>query len=391
MQWLFLLYLLLKPFYIFESGTLQPSDAILVVCFFYYICISRKSKLFQCSIDIILLIFVAFVFVINLIYYLIYFETEFIVSSMYYVFNLMLVLVFRTLVLDRSFLKKLFMVCRINLWVQLGIYVTGLGRFYVDANGETGRYLGSFNDPNQFAFFCFCLVLTMFMITQFDSVDAHINILDYMLLVFMVYVSSSTGMFLAICVFFFSYILTMIFSSAGRRNPAKRKQAVHVLVTVMIVAIAVLLMKNTLGDIVENSMIYQRIMEKLSMSETSGGTTVWQDRNIDKVYLYPLQNLFGAGQGYYYRFSRAYSSGEIHSTLLSILFCYGVVPLLIVLNWMKRNIRRTTWLFVPVFLSLLIESFTLLNQRQPFFWMFFVLAYSYKILERESDENAVCP
>lgn len=393
LQYLFLIYILLKPFYIFASGSFQPSDAVFVLAFFVFLYYNGSVNLIRCSFDYILCLFVLAVFVINIICFLIYRKTEFIYSSLYYLFNLMLVLVARFLLLSKEFIKKLFWVCRICLYLQVLIFFLGLGDYYVDENGVTGRYLGTFNDPNQLAFYTFALLMILFMIEKIYDVKCRTIILDYAAFFFILYHTASSGMLLAFVVFAVSYFVVLLVSPTFERDSDRKKQLFYSLITLSILIVIFIIFNDKIITFFQKSELFSRLLEKenLSTSITDSGYTersIWQDRNIDKLYIYPHYNIFGAGQGYFARFYRANSSGEIHSTLLSILFCYGIIPTSLFLLWVWKNIRRTTIYFVPVFLSIAIESFTLLNQRQPLFWLIFLLSYSYRIMEEKRYEDA---
>lgn len=92
--------------------------------------------------------------------------------------------------------------------------------------------------------------------------------------------------------------------------------------------------------------------------------------------IYPEKILYGAGEGFWDRFELAYATNEIHSTVLGILFYYGVGPFVLLAIWVILNLRQCsfrsrTLLF---YLPLLFECFFLANQRQPLLWMLIVLA-----------------
>lgn len=394
LQYLFLLYILLKPFYIFESGSFQPSDAVFMLSFLIFLYYNGSVNLIHCSFDYILCMFVAAVFVINLFYFLIYRQTEFIYSSLYYIFNLMLVLIARVLLLSKEFIQKLFWVCRICLYLQVVIFFLGLGKYYVDANGETGRYLGTFNDPNQLAFYMFALLMIMFMIEKMHDNKCRTFILDYAAFLFILYHTASAGILLAFVVFAVTYLVVLLVSPTFERDLKRRKQVFYGLITVLILVVIFIIYKTPIVAFFEDSELFSRILAKenlltITTDPNPTNRSIWQDRNIDKLYIYPQYNFFGAGQGYFARFYRANSSGEIHSTLLSILFCYGVIPTSLFLLWIWKNIKKTSIYYLPVFLSIAIEGLTLLNQRQPLFWLIFLLSYSYRIVEEKRYENAI--
>lgn len=392
LQYLFLLYIFLKPFYIFESGSFQPSDAVFILSFFVFLYHSRSTSLIRCGFDYILCIFVFFTFVVNLFYFLLYRQSEFITSSLHYVFNLLVVLVARVLLLDKEFLRKLFWVCRICLYLQVILFFLGIGKFYVDANGITGRYLGTFNDPNQLAFYMFALLLIMFMIGKFPDSNCRIRMPDYAVFLFILYHTASISMLIAFAVFVVSNLVVSVASLAAERDYKRRKRVLSGLVAAVAVVVVFCVFYNPIIEFVENSQMFSRLLAKENLAVTITDSeytdpSIWQDRNIDKLYLYPQYTIFGAGQGYFMRFYRSNSSGEIHSTVLSILFCYGIIPTSLFLLWVWKNIKKGAC-FIPVFLALAVESLVLLNQRQPLFWLIFLLSYSYRIMEEKRYEDA---
>lgn len=100
------------------------------------------------------------------------------------------------------------------------------------------------------------------------------------------------------------------------------------------------------------------------------------DRQLDKLILYPEKMLYGAGQGDFYRFDKAVSANEIHSSFPGMLFYYGIGPFLVLLYWVYRNFAegQNSPYVLLCYLAYFAETFTLTNQRQPLFWMIIVLA-----------------
>ena len=61
-----------------------------------------------------------------------------------------------------SFLTGINRVVKVNIGVQLLIYLTGRGRIFREYWGAV-RYQGTFNDPNQLAFFLFMMILLLYL------------------------------------------------------------------------------------------------------------------------------------------------------------------------------------------------------------------------------------
>ena len=126
-----------------------------------------------------------------------------------------------------------------------------------------------------------------------------------------------------------------------------------------------------------------RIQEKLWKISHGGLTSLILDRGIEKLLLYPQYILWGAGEGGFDRFTLASQINEIHCCLLSILFCYGIVPTCILLKWLWKNLKcnsKAVWCAIA---GLLIESFFLINYRQPLFWMILI----YPSFTKEDNKN----
>ena len=103
--------------------------------------------------------------------------------------------------------------------------------------------------------------------------------------------------------------------------------------------------------------------------------------------------LYGAGQGDFYRFDKAISANEIHSSFPGMLFYYGIIPFAILLYWVFRNFSagRNNPYVLLCYLAYFAETFTLTNQRQPLFWMIIVFASLKSIEAVENGRISIAP
>ena len=377
-QYSFLIFIFLKQFYIFESGNLQPGDLFLLLSFSLYI-VSKKSIFCLNKIDYSLALFLFSVIFINLIYYYIYIDTGFIMSTLHYIFSFIVVIVFRKLLREKLFIKRLVHILKLNLGCQFLIFLVGLGEFYGGF-----RYMGTFNDPNQFAFFVY-ITLMLIIITSYYE-NKKVSFIYYAITLILIFESSSTGMLLAISSFIFFYFVAKIWNDFKVNIQQLKFNVFKVLFYMFICLVLGIFIYEHKTEIINSIIdmpIIQRFEEKLNKAEKATAEDsegLIEERGIDKLFLYPEKMLYGAGQGKYDRFIGAASlHHEIHSTLPSIIFSYGFIPTLLVLFWFYNNIKKMPIVLYSIFISLLLESFTLLNQRQPFFWMLFVLASLYEI------------
>lgn len=370
----------MKPFYWFSSGGLQIADVFFILSFGLYVFFVKKAE--KISIDKNdkwLFYFVVCIVAINLFYGVLYGESNFIQASMYYVYNLLVVLTFRAYAEEQdTFLVNVARICKVNLVLQLLFYITGIGRYFA-----ASRYMGTFNDPNQMAFFVYISLMMAFLISRIKG--EKLSWVYHVIAMALIFFTASAGMLMGLVLFYGFEALPKV------RMLAQRQHSVRAILIGTAFLAALVLFSPEIGDYaadLSESSIVARAEEKLSrMNESAAGPTNIEERGIDRLYLYPEKLLYGAGESYQERFDRSYLSGEVHSTLLSMLFYYGILPTATLLYWIYKNIGRLSASNIAVVLSLFLESLTLLNQRQSLFWMIFVLLnvlYKKQVAETET-------
>lgn len=369
------LYLLLKPFYLKTSGTIQISDVFIVIAFIITIIDVFKEKKKQENINLnqkILLLFLLCVIFINTVYYVIYSDFSFIKSTLYYIFLFIGVFTFSRKIKDYRFLRNYYNIFIIDIILQSLIYILGLGRYY-----EISRYMGTFNDPNQFGFFITLAIMYVYTLENILNIRKRAWYV-YILSLILIIKSSSTGMILAIATF---VIIQVICNS---RKIFKSKKIFSIL---SIICLAIFIL-STIGLLLYNNyniklqrennttdfQIKNRILEKINKLKIAGA--ILEDRHLDKLFDNTKYILYGAGEGKWNRFGD--NNGEIHSTLPSILFCYGIIPTCILLAWIYSNIKGLKLKELSVYIAILVESFTLINHRQLLLWLIIILANLYK-------------
>lgn len=392
-----LIYLLLKPFYLFSSGGLQIADAFLILSFgLLLISLKLQKRTRKDFVDTIksnslFVLFVSLTLAINVIYFLYIGEFKFILSSLYFIFNLLAILTFSAFYKDKVFLRDVSKVFKFNLILQLLIFFTGIGRYYTP-----DRYMGTFNDPNQFGYYILISFFFIYIIRILTSRKEN-DILFLLVSIFLIIQCASTGMLLGIVLF---VILTAGYHLFNNRITYKKLQKfVYAVCLAIILLIPVLLIaiqypQNNTQDPNESEAsqsIIERVSEKFSKAEGESDITIWEDRGYDIITKYPSNILHGAGEGAYTRFSLATNNfeSEIHATLPSILFYYGIIPFIILVRWLYLKLKDSDPRILIVIAALFAESFTLLNQRQSLFWMIIVLAglYSGKDLIRRNQNE----
>lgn len=362
---LFLMGVFFKQFYIFESGSIQIGD----ICFMLAFGLGCLLGLLKFKkIDQPLVVFVILTFIINGLYFLRYKE-GFILSSLYLLFNLVIVILFRFLMNNNDFVNNFSSVLKVNLIFQISVLFLGVGRYLGGS-----RYQGTFNDPNQFAFFIMTNFFLMYLTSAYRK--EHINPIWYLLTAGCVLSSVSSGMIVAFGIFLvFALLIPFL------KNKKKVFKVFALFGAFMIIFLLAFNLNSiflTLSEVtnlsVINSVIY-RINQKVDLLGSYEGLMGYvKDREMLRVFIEPQYFLYGCGEGMHDRF--LHISGEyheIHNSVMGLFYYYGLIPFIFLVMWVKRNVYNLPVESYGCMIALFLEALTLVNHRQPFFWMCIVI------------------
>ncbi len=368
---LFVLGIFVKQFYLLPSGNLQIGDIMLLCSFFWHFVIEKKGFLPIYKDEYYILGYFLFIAIINGVYCLVFREIGFIKATLYYVFNIMILLVFVVFIQQDKgvFLNALRKVLQCGLIMQLVIYLGGFGRWYA-----SNRYEGTFNDPNQYGVYIFFSVLIIYII---GCVFEKKNWLWILLGFVLILPSASMGMLVGYCAFGVSFFIISNYKTSPRRV---------IVVLVLLAVLVFLLIGIWFGfiktpDFISELSIYKRFFEKLDrLSGDSQVGSLLSDRGWERILDSPEYILFGSGEGKYDRFG---TNLEIHSSILGPIFYYGILPFSLFVCWCIQKLKGLEKNCYCVYVALLVESFFLVNTRQPMFWMIIAIAGISKSLNKD--------
>lgn len=368
-QIFFLLFILLKPFYILPSGSLQLGD-LMILGSFAILMFNRQIKLNK--IDIPVLLFAVLVMFVNSLHMLINNgHISFVSPILFYVFSFITVLVFRTLAKDKQFLFVVSNVLKIGVLIQMIIFIFGIGRYYGSV-----RYMGTFNDPNQMGFFLISSVVLILLISEITKKHKY-NFYFVVIAIYLIFETASTGMLLAIVFSLVPYYLLKIKKLTVSLN---YKKILIIIPIIGVLGLGYIQYNQEIISVIKQTDLFKRVEEKFEKaSNENNGTRLIEERGIDRLIKYPEYAVLGAGDGMYYqsvsRFPESFHQGEIHSTFPNILFNFGIIGLSLIIYWIYQNIKKLPLSILVLYIGIFIESFTLVNQRQPFFWMMIILGF----------------
>ena len=220
----FLLFIFLKQFYLFPSGGMEAADVCLFASFFMLLCDCmrrRPERLLQLKTESLFYVFLASVLMINAYYGIRLGRGEFFKYTCFWIFNACAIWSFCYLTEygGKAFLTGINRVVKVNIGVQLLIYLTGRGRIFREYWGAV-RYQGTFNDPNQLAFFLFMMILLLYLYRcRFGDRSFPVF---YVLALPVIAASKSTGILLGVLIFTVLAVLHALYRVGCRKGVAMK-------------------------------------------------------------------------------------------------------------------------------------------------------------------------
>ena len=198
------LYFILKPFYFRPSGTMQVADVCLGIAWVLYLAkclIHGGFKNFKVMSPFYL--FIIGVISVNTLYAVKLQDRGFLAATIYWIFNMIFLILSYAMLNDRGLLKKVILILELSIGVQFVIYIFHLGKWVWEI-----RYMGSFNDPNQFAFYMLACALCILLYEIYTKTYTIYGGLCILWAVFLIIKSASRGMTLCVAlVIFFEAVI----------------------------------------------------------------------------------------------------------------------------------------------------------------------------------------
>ncbi len=345
----------LSQFYFWSSGVPQFSHIFIMGAIL--LLFSKSSKI-NIEYSNIILLFVAYAICINFAWYLIVLDSSYMMSTVYWIFNLLFFLLMMNLnqVQINFFYEKLLFLIPFSYIVEIIIWASNLGRYDFEP-----RYNGLFNDPNQMAFW----VLSSCAIYLYISGNGFKKITVYFLALFLILLTMSRSASIG----FLMLTLGLIFSQKGDLN--KR----------IFVFIGTLVLFGSLSYFLYNLGVFDsvvlRFMEGLDQRDSQV-----EGRGLFSFLDYPQYLIFGAGQGAHWLYNP--TGNEIHSTWLGILFYYGIIGISLFLIFLYQIFKKLSLSNKMILLGPMLYGFTTYSARTIIFW--FLLAAFLLFSNNNKDE-----
>lgn len=355
-----ILYLLLSPIYIFSKGLPQPADYLIFILGFPALVIAMMnhrgglSKVFVFG-----ALFAGLTIAVNLIHFSFLFNDRLLKHSLYYIFNFCVFMY--TLIIFRQNPETL---NRLTYIAVAAIIIFQF--FYAPLFGEIEllRNLGSFNNPNQLAYWSLLNMAILVILKR----NQKFTILDFVLFGMCVYLQS-------LSLSKASMIITVLMTATIFFLPNMPKNG-RILMIIGFVGF-ILFQLFEPSSLVQKLEKIDQIAKVVARIENIGQERddSAEGRGYDRLLRYPHYMIFGAGEGAFYRFG--IGAQELHSGFGTLLFSYGITGFLFFgfFIWsVFYNLPKQYYLLLGLIFLFGIPH---QNIRFTYFWIFLALAHTH--------------
>lgn len=370
------LFSVLFPFYVFSSGMPQPSDSLLVILILsglinYWLV---RGNLFK-EIIKTLLYLVIYIILVNSIWAFFInqslerpFPSYF--HSLFYVYNFF---VFRmALILYQRY--------------SIGfLYFTGYGVGFsmilqsslaIATDALTSRTSLFFNNPNQLGYYALLAGSILVVIASQVRINVVFQIVAYFAFFFLCLISSSKAALAG----------SLILASLALFNQGLLNAKQFLVLLIAMAAGYYFITTNYLGK-----ELFTYSYDRFQTIGESRDDSI-EGRGYDRILNNPGYMILGAGEGGYYRFDTLLKAAEIHSSFGTILFCYGVIGFFLFIRFLTKIFKGGTIFNLLYAVPIFVYSITHQGLRSTLFWIFlaiiFILNFEHRTVKiRNTSKN----
>src|SRR5699024_5363944 len=329
------LYCIISPFYFLSSGYPQIADFILIIAFLLFI---FSYRIIVNKVTVLLIVILFLITIINLVYSIIFSSTDFFISSIYYYFNFMLVLMVLSIYFKDGLeiLKKIYKGISISLIVQVLVSLIFL-------NITVSRQTLFFNNPNQLGYYALLSFSILTLIFYLIKSNIVIYIVTSMSAVYLAVLSNSTSTIIAILLLLCTQVIVMFIFVLN----SKQKISLLLLFFVLFSSIVFF------WDEIKSFYLIENALNRIESKESTFNEN-FSYRGYDRLLQNPTYIILGAGEGL---FVERFKRGEIHSTFIAFLFNYGIITFFLLVSIFVLLIRR--FKLLPIVILILINLYGL--------------------------------
>lgn len=350
------LFIVLNPFYLFEAGNPQIGDILIfstMVLSFGTVIHGYKVSPFKKR---ALIGFIAYTVLVNgglfILYISAYRGIPFI-ASVFYLFNTFLL--FFMLGLASKNIVKMVNYTQWGIFLSVFIQLTYFILFG-SANAEELRPSFFFQTPNQLGYFAILMLSIFLLLNKVRKVNLVLFVSVFLICMFIALVSASKaaiggGLFLVAFYLFDSNIL--------------KGYGLAAVIAIFGLSYA-FLAKSNLGV---QKVVY--VLDRVDDGAKNHNVTEWEYRGYDRISNHPQYLILGAGEAMFTRFNTYIKKHEIHSSIGNIVFSYGIPGTILFGTFFLSLFKGLSWRNAVYILPVFLYSLTHMGLRFTPLWILF--------------------
>ncbi|MWJ27518.1 hypothetical protein GPM19_04725 [Halomonas sp. ZH2S] len=223
------------------------------------------------------------------------------------------------------------------------------------------RTTGSFNNPNQLAYFSLCGVVVLLLLDDFHPQMRFLSLAGLASGVLGILAASSLAAMGG---------GVMVLVGWAMANARQVKYFARLLLLLPLLLGGVLV-----ANISSDGQVLRNLEARMDRAPGKVDS-VYEERKFDRLMNFPEYAIFGAGEGENERFA-PYDGHEIHSSFVNMLFAYGLPGLVLFLLTIAIALRRAPLYVWAGVAGPLIYSTTHNGLRATLFWMVLVICWHF--------------
>jgi hypothetical protein len=359
-------FLVASPFYVFPSGNPQPGDGIFIMLAaltFSGVAITifnHRNLYLTCA------LFLTVVTLVNLSWWTVYYEPRFLMSTVFYVYNLLVLITVANLFCNIP--NQLAITTRYGILICLFIELFFV--FFVGSS-HNSRGIGTFNNPNQLGYWAL-ISCSVWLVTKRDETIGPIDTLAGAIFVFLVLESLSKAALVGVTMLI---IFALIFQ---RLKGSYILGSLVCLVAVVLVASFIPFFQNAVADFFGTFFTEgfgAELIQRFENVEQERERDL-SHRGYDRIFEYPEHLILGSGEGAFHRFTITMTKEiEFHSIWGTIIYGYGIAGTLTFFSLLYVVFRRAPIKHFIYFLPMAAYGITHQGLRFSMLWIFFGMVF----------------
>jgi hypothetical protein len=370
MLWIWMIYLVATIVYLAPQGYPQHADGfmaimLIVILTGYFIRPSINRELILCTAP-----FLTYAAIVNLVWFGIELDRRFVLTALYYPYNVGAVILVASLVASYGW-ERMADYTKLALGAALVLELVAISLFQGSMHVEEGvivRSVGTFSNPNQLGYWALC-VGSCWMAACGSERLRWSDVAMLGAVISIAAASLSKAAMIGSAVLAVSAIWFQGMSLKLR------------ICTATLCLAGLIAASPQMGAVVER-IATTDVAERLANIGRQKDDSA-EGRGYDRIWRHPEYLVLGAGEGAYHRFTRSAAAGrEMHSTLGTVLYSYGIIGAALFALLLFGVFRRAQLRHFAYTFPLVLYGLTHQGLRTTMLWVFMGLVFSYGISYR---------